>query len=169
MTALAPAPSDIHAELEAVYEQIMWLVRRPNVTAATARAWYTHVMAQKFKRRIRRFSGKVSQSAINLKGAALRLEHYKRIQTTLTDLVERHRTLKSPDPKEFVRTVLNLERVHIVTFEENNAAKRAKGNYNKAGIVLVHWKSVPPNRQDELWRKMLRGKVANANKYATTT
>lgn len=169
MKVLTPVQTTVHAELKAIYEQMMWLARRPNVTAATARAWYTHVMAQKLKRRIRRFTGKVSQAAIDSKRTALRLEHYKRIQATLTDLVNRHLALKSPDSKEFIRTVLKCERVHIVTIDENNAAKQAKGNYNKAGIVLVHWKSIPPKRQDELWRKMLRGKVANADAFRTRT
>ena len=169
MKVLTSVQSVVHTELGAIYKQIMWLARRPNVTAATARAWYTHVMAQKLKRRIRRFTGKVSQAAIDSKRAELRLEHYKRIQATLTDLVKRHLALKSPDPEEFIRIVLTCERVHIVTFDENNAARQAKGNYRKAGIVLVHWKSIPPNRQDQLWRKMLRGKVANADAYATTT
>lgn len=162
-------PKDTRAELEAVYEQIMWLASHSGVTAANARSWYTHVMAEKLKRRIRKFSGRVSQAAIDSEGAALRLEHYKRIQTTLTQLVDRHCSLKRPNPDDFIHTVLDCERVHIVTVSENYAAMKANGDYDIAGIVLRRWKSVPSARKKELWNTMLRGKVANSDSYAPHT
>lgn len=156
----------LREELEAIYEQVMWLARRPGVTAGNARAWYTHIMAEKVKRRIRQFTGKVSQAAAFSEDAPLRPDHYKRIQTTLTGLVERHRKSERAESEEFVRTVLKCERVHIVTFKENYAAMREKGDYRKAGIVLLPWQAISLERKTDLWRKMLRGKVSNADAYA---
>jgi len=72
-------------ELEALYAQVMWLARQPKVSASMARAWYTHVVAERVKRRIRMFTGKVSQVAASDPSATLRLEHYMRIQTKLID------------------------------------------------------------------------------------
>jgi len=158
--------SGLRDELAAIYKQVMWLSRQPGTSAGNARAWYTHIMAETVKRRIRQFSGMVSQAAVSSEESTLRLEHYKRIQTTLTALVERHRKLKRPRPEEFIATVLECERVHIVTFKENYEAMQAKGNYRKARIVLLPWKSIAPSRQAELWSKMLRGRVANAKSYA---
>jgi hypothetical protein len=56
--------------------------------------------------------------------------------------------------------------VHIVTFSENYAAMRADGNYRKAGIKLLAWRSIPTERRQVLWLKMLRGKVANAKDFS---
>jgi hypothetical protein len=155
-------------ELLAIYEEMMWLANRRNVTASDARSWFTHVRAEKVKRRLRRFTGKVSKLAAEDESATLRLEHYKRIQTKLTNLVKRQRALKKPNPDEFIRVVLDCERVHIVTFEENYSARRANGNYRKAGIKLLPWHFLSLGRQAVLWKTMLRGKVANAGKYAPT-
>lgn len=166
MKAVEDLEPVLRAELMAIYEEVLWLARRQNVTAGNARAWYTHIMSERVKRRLRRFTGKVSRSAAESESATLRLEHYKRIQTTLTALVERHRELKKPNADEFIRVLLDCERVHIVTFEENYAAMRADGNYSKAGIELLPWRSLSPERQAALWKKMLRGKVANAIAYA---
>ena len=82
----------LRAALVSIYEEVMWLSRRPNVSAGRARGWYTHIMAESVKRRLRTFTGSVSQQAVATQGLDLRLEHYMRIQTTLTALVERHRT-----------------------------------------------------------------------------
>jgi hypothetical protein len=97
------------------------------------------------------------------------LEHFMRIQTTLSDLVHRHRDADLVDPDEFVRIITDYEQVHIVTRSENYAAMRAKGDYKVAGISLVPWQSVPLARQRVLWTKMLRGKVANADEYLPRT
>lgn len=157
--------TDLRAALVSIYEEIMWLASRPNVTASRARAWYTHIMAESVKRRIRQFTGQVSSSVVAGDGTGLRLEHYKRIQTTLTELVERHRREARDDADEFVRTLIEFESVHIVTIEENYAAMRAQGNYETAGIVLVSWDQIPAERRAVLWSKMLRGKVANADRF----
>jgi hypothetical protein len=53
----------LRTALESIYAEIMWLSRRPNVTDGRARAWYTHIMAESVKRKLRRFSGKVSETA----------------------------------------------------------------------------------------------------------
>ena len=156
----------VRTHLEATYAQVMWLAKQPNVTPGMARAWYTHVVAGKLTRDIRQFSGKVSSKAARWPEGTLRLEHHRRIQTTLTKLVERHVTTKCRDPDEFIRVVLRCESVHIVTFEENYAAMRAKGDYSEAGIKLVAWASLPLKTRRLLWKKMLRGRVANADRFA---
>ena len=102
----------------------------------------------------------------NHNGTDLRLEHYKRIQTKLTGLVERHRQEGQNNAEEFVRTLIDYERVHIVTVKENYDEMRAQGDYEKAGISLVSWNEIKADRRAELWRKMLHGKVANADAYA---
>lgn len=147
-----------------VYEEVMWLAKRPHTTASVARSWYTHCKAVTLSRRVRRFTGKVSVKALE-EGAVLRLEHFMRIQTTLTALVERHLAEERNDPAEFVRCVLDCENVHIVTFEENYDAMRNKGDYGLAGIELKCWSEVAPEKQAYLWMKVLRGKVANANEF----
>lgn len=121
---------DLKAALVSIYGEIMWLAARPNVTA-----WYTQVMAESVKRRIRQFTGQVSASAVSGDGTGSRLEHYRQTQTTLTELVEWHRREQRNDPGEFVRTLFEYESVHIVT---------------------------PVERQQTLWQSMLRQKVANA-------
>jgi hypothetical protein len=83
--------------------------------------------------------------------------------------VERHRADESASADEFIRTLIECEQVHIVTVAENYAAMRAKGEYTTAGIELVPWHKIAGNRRAELWRKMLRGRVANASAYAPTT
>lgn len=156
----------IKASLSSIYEEIMWLAARPNTSPSAARAWYTHVAAARLSRHIRRFSGQVSSAAATDPDAVLRLEHFKRIQTTLTQLVHRH--LKTGgNNDEFVQLVLDHEQVHIVTVSENYAAMRAKGNYAEAGIALVNWQAVTPERQRVLWKTMLKGRVANALQFAT--
>ena len=157
--------SSLRQELAELYKEVMWLARRPNVTSSMARAWYTHVVAGKFVRRIRRFSGKVSRKATVDSTAVLRLEHHARIQTKLTHLVTAHLEQKQTAPDEFINMVLKCESVHIVTFSENYAAMQCNGNYKRAGIELVNWRDIPVRRREVLWRKMLRGKVANADKF----
>ena len=96
----------------------------------------------------------------------MRLEHFSRMQTMLTQLVKKHRSKNLNRPSEFISLVLNSERVHIVTRMENYAAMKAKGNYGLAGIKLVHWKRIPSDVKKRLWKRMLRGRVANARRYA---
>lgn len=151
--------------LRSIYEEVMWLSRRPNVTPGRARAGYTHVMAESVKRRVRRFTGYISAAAVEDAGP-LMLEHFLRIQTALSSLVERHRQLEQPDPEEFVTLVLEYEQVHIVTRAENYSAMRAKGDYELAGIELVEWTSLPQARREVLWPRMLRGRVANAVEFS---
>ena len=166
MPAIVHIDSTLRAKLLALYEEVMWLAGRPNVTPSMARAWYTHVVAGRLIRRIRQFSGKVSHAAASDPTAVLRLEHHSRIQTKLTALVAAHNKLSRPKPNEFIRMVIECENVHIVTFEENYAAMRADGNYRKAGIKLLSWRSVSQDRRQILWARMLRSKVANASDFS---
>lgn len=155
----------LSSALKSIYEEVMWLSARPNVTPGRARAWYTHIMAEAVKRKLRRFTGKVSEMAATQNDGPLMLEHFKRIQTTLTALVEQHRAEQLNDPDAFIKTLVDYEQVHIVTRDENYAAMRAKGNYNQAGIVLFPWEELSEGQRTELWNKMLRGKVANADAF----
>ena len=151
--------------LTSIYEEIRWLSKRPNVTSARARAWYTHIMAESIKKEIRRFSGQVSEMAITNFDGELRLEHYKRIQTTLTGLFDKHHLENLNAPEEFIKVILDCEQVHIVTRAENYAAMRAKGDYKKAGINLKMWDEISLEARHVLWQRMLRSKVANASQF----
>ena len=113
------------------------------------------------------FTGLVSENAIK-KNEELRLEHYLRIQTTLTQLVRNHIQNDIFNATEFVDTIMKCEQVHIVTRTENYAVMRAKGDYTAAGINLVNWKKLNHEQQNYLWRKMLCGKVANHDKFKPT-
>jgi len=39
------------------------------------------------------------------------------------------------------------------------------GDYTAAGIELIQWQAIAADRQAALWKKMLRGKVANASDF----
>lgn len=165
--SLAPSLApELEARLRSVYEEMMWLARRPDTTASMARAWYTHVAGGRLATKLRRFSGLVSKAAIAEEGVTWRLEHFKRIQTTLTKLVECHRLTGADDATEFIRTIVECEQVHLVSFHENYAAMVAGGDYAAAGINLVEWAEVPPELQRHLWAKILKGRVANAHAFA---
>lgn len=154
----------LYARLVKLYEEIIWLAKRPGIAPSEARAWYTHVRAVKLRLKIRRFSGKVSVEAA--KGhEELRLEHYERIQTKLTDLVAEHIEKKLNQPDKFISSLLRWERVHIVTRSENYAAMRHKSDYKAAGIKLISWDKLPPKKRQELWVRVLKGKVCNADKF----
>jgi hypothetical protein len=165
MTTLRVDPS-LRKCLTSLYCEVMWLAAREYVTPSMARAWYTHVCAGKYSRRIRHFSGKVSEKAAKNARAVLRLEHHSRIQTTLTQLVAAHLRRRRPRPAEFIRTLLKCENVHIVTFSENYDALKSAGSYRRAGIKLVAWNRLPEARRRALWTKMLKGRVANAAMFA---
>lgn len=121
-------------------------------------------MAESVKKRIRRFTGQIPRAAVADEGPPI-LEHFMRIQSDLSSLVERHRATDAPDLGEFVQLVVESERAHIVTRSENYAAMRANGSCAVAGIELVDWSTIPPERQAQLWRTILRGKVANAARF----
>jgi hypothetical protein len=152
----------VRTALTACYEEVMWLAKRPNITPSMARGWYTHIVAESVKRKLRRFTGRVSRNAVTAEGEPLMLEHFLRIQTTLTTLVKRHLSELVDNPNEFVDLVIEFEQVHVVTRHENYSAMRAKGDYASAKIDLVPWFEIPTERQHVLWHRMLRGRVANA-------
>src|SRR5262245_41908034 len=101
-------PPEVQAALISLHEEVMWLSRRPGVTPSMARAWYTHVVAERLKRHIRVFSGKVSRSAAANPSGDLRLEHHGRIQAKLTALVGEHRKRKVADAQAFARVLVDL-------------------------------------------------------------
>lgn len=94
--------------------------------------------------------------------AASRLEHFRRTQAGLSAQVERQRGQTAPDSDGFVDWLLQAEQVHIVASAEHCAALRCAGDYAAAGITLVAWSDIPAERRAALWRRMLRGRVANA-------
>ena len=142
----------------------MWLARRSNTTPSEARAWYTHITSNRLRRHLRVFTGQVSQQAL-LPDAVLRLEHFKRLQTTLTKLVSNHLRQGTHDPRHFIHVVTDCEQVHIVTKRENEDAMKAKGDYAQAGIVLLEWQAIAPETQLMLWKRVLRGRVSNSDAF----
>lgn len=80
--------------------------------------------------------------------------------------MRRHVDESLNDPDEFIALLLKCECVHIVTREENYAIMRHKGKYAAAGIKLVSWKCIPADVQQNLWKRMLRGRVCNASSFA---
>lgn len=160
---IAPA---VLESLRSIYEEVMWLAERPNTTPSAARAWYTHVAAVRLRCDIRRFTGSVSEEARDDLGATLRLEHFMRIQTTLTQLVARHLKTRTRNAEEFIHTVLECEQVHIVTMRENYEAMKHKSNYSSAGIELINWRELTADRRRFLWSRVLVGRVANAREFA---
>jgi hypothetical protein len=152
-------------DLTAVYKEIMWLYGRKGVSAADARAWYTHIKATKLRKSVRRFTGKVSKEAIISKDK-LHLEHFRRIQTNLTKLIEKHQRNKIVDPDEFINFIIKYEEVHIVTADQNPLLMKHNGDYKKAGVILVNWNKIDPDTKTLIWKKYLKGKVSNAEDYA---
>lgn len=155
----------VHERLGAIYEEVMWLAQRPKYTPSDARAWYTHIAHLGVRRNVRRFTGKVSREAATNEATPLRLEHFKRMQTTLTQLVARHLKAGIRDATDFINTVIECEQVHIVTAPQNYAAMKANGDYALAGIELLDWHQLPLERRRVLWKKVLNGKVANAARF----
>lgn len=161
MKLIAELSSETLQQLEMLYEEIMWLRARPNITSSVARSWYTHACSERLKKHIRRFSGFISEAAATDKSPDLRLEHHLRMQTVLTQLVEHHHRDQIRDPEEFISTICRYEEVHIVTKDENYAAMRAKGDYDLAEIQLLAWDTLTSERRFDLWKRMLRGRVSN--------
>ena len=95
----------------------------------------------------------------------MRFEHFNRLQTALTKLVDRHLREGIYDPGEFIRVVTECEQVHIVTFRENYDAVMVNGDYHKANIALVAWADIAPETQQAIWSKKLRGQVCNAEEF----
>lgn len=149
-------PAD-EATLLAIYEEIRWLAARPGVTVGMARAWYAGIRAEPLKRRIRQFSGMVSEKAASaLAGEPLILEHYGRMHASISDLIKNHLVEDRSAPEEFVRTILEVERVHIVVQRENVDARLAKGDYAAAGMELLSWEALPSERRCSKARSQMR-------------
>src|SRR3954468_1608180 len=95
----------LYVRLSSIYEEVMWLAQRPGYTPSDARAWYTHIAHLGVRRQVRRFTGKVSREAAS-GDEALRLEHFKRMQITLTQLVAKHLNTGVRNATEFINTVI---------------------------------------------------------------
>jgi hypothetical protein len=70
-------------------------------------------MAESVKRQNSPFCREGLQASLRT-GEDLRLEHFKRIQTTLTALVESHRQNDHVNAEEFFRILIDYEQIHIV-------------------------------------------------------
>lgn len=157
---------DIDSKLKLCYELMMQVARTNLFTARAVRGGYTHWLGPELSKEIREFSGLVSKSAIeNGEVRGLVLEHFLRIQTSLTQLINRHMA-EGENVSEFIAEVKRLEKVHIVTKKENDTLRKNEysGNYKKAGIEMVEWCDIPDSAKFFL-RKKIRGKVANASDF----
>jgi hypothetical protein len=160
-----PLPDALNEQLLSLYEEMMWLAARPGITASMARAWYTHIVSTKLARKIRFFTGEVSMAAISDPSQRLTLEHFKRLPTRLTSLVEND-VRNGPNPGAFVSLLRDLEQVRITTVQENYSAMKSDGDYAVAGIELVVWDDIPLDVRQVLWKRVLNGKVMNYAAYA---
>ncbi|WP_225032558.1 hypothetical protein [Paraburkholderia sp. XV] len=160
-----PGEQTIDEQLATVYGVMMHAAGTGVFNATKARAIYSHVMASKLKMHLRTFTGKVSRAAAADPEARLVLEHFHRLQHKLTVLVADHMK-NGPDAAAFIEAVRHMEQVHIVTFEENYAAHRAKGCYDTAGIELLDWVDLSEDVRRTLYRRKLHGAVSNANQFA---
>lgn len=162
-----PYPSAIAVKLTAIYEDLLWLSNRPHVTPARARAWYSAVWSEVLKTKVRVFSGRVSLASLQDLNGPLCLEHFNRLSGSLTSLLARHVASQVNNAAEFVALIEYCERVNITTAVENRNVQTANGDYEMAGIHLVEWKDVLAADRALLWKGWLRGKVANADEYAS--
>jgi len=157
---------DIDHKLGICYDIIMLSARGLCFNARGVRTGYTHWLGRELSKEVCIFSGFVSESSIkNGTDTGLVLEHYLRMQKELTSLIQKH--IKSGENKsEFIAEIRRLEQVHIVTKAENTTLRRndIAGDYEKAGIGLVHWRDIPSDSRRFL-RKKLVNKVANASQF----
>lgn len=158
---------DLNSKLELCYSLMMQVARTGQFTARAVRGGYTHWFGPELRKEVCEFTGMVSRKAIeNDSEVGLVLEHYMRIQTTLTGLIDKH-MMDGEDVDEFIREVKRMEKVNIVTKAENDLLRKKvfSGDYEKAGIEMIPWKDVPEQAKVFL-RKKIRGHVANAGDFA---
>lgn len=157
---------NIDQKLTFCYEVMMKAAGCGFLNARGVRTGYTHWLGPELSKEIQMFSGYVSQKAIqNNTEVGLVLEHFLRIQTELTSLMKKH-IEHGENLREFIDEIKRLEKVHIVTKDENNILRKKdiSGDYEKAGITLVHWDQVPSESKLFL-KKKLNGKVANSSSF----
>jgi len=157
---------DTDEKLSLCYEIIMIPARNGLLNARGVRTGYTHWLGPELKKEIRMFSGYVSENAMNNgTDVGLAIEHYLRIQAGLTSLIKKH-MVSGEDKAEFIQEVKRLEQIHIVTGKENSnlRKKEISGDYEKAGIRLIHWDEVPSESRMFLRKKLMKN-VANADQY----
>lgn len=160
-----PYAEEIENILTGIYSDMLWLSKQPHNTPAQARAWYSHVRGKAMATKLKIFTGKVSQSALNDLSQALVLEHYDRLLLNLTALLGRHVNDQINNPEEFIGLIERCEKVNITTAIENHHAQTAEGDYAQAGIELVDWSEIKQSDRIYLWNKKLKGLVGNAEKY----
>ena len=157
---------DLDEKLALCYDIIMLSARSELLNARGVRTGYTHWLGPELSKEVRRFSGYVSENAMNNgTDVGLVLEHFRRMQKELTSLIKKH--MECGENKiEFITVVKDLEQVHIVTIEENTVLRKKEisGSYEKARIDLIHWQKIPLESRKFL-RKKLMGKVANAEEF----
>jgi hypothetical protein len=160
---------NLDEKLSLCYEIIMMAYRTKLLkTACQIRTGYTHWLGPELAKEVRVFTGEVSENAKNNgTHTGLVLEHPLRIQKQLTALIRKHMD-KGENEAEFVAEIKRLERVRIVTKEENDKLRRNEfsGDYKKAGIKLVHWDDILEESRQFLRRK-IKGKVSNFDEFAS--
>jgi hypothetical protein len=156
--------ASLRLALRSIYEEVMWLSRRPNATPGRARAWYTHNMAESVKRNIRLFTGSISEAVIEPLGNLLMLERYLGIQTTLSTLVEKHRAADLDNLEEFIDMLIKYEQIHIATRAGNYAAMRSKGNYATGGNSFCSVERSPAAKLYQTNHYKIGFRVASANR-----
>lgn len=159
-------PPEIVSRLTSVYEELIWLASRPYVTPRQARAWYSAVLAETLKRKVRRFSGLVSQAALDQIDGRLVLEHFNRLSHSISRLLELHISERIADPSAFVALIEQCEQVHITTEQENHRIRESGGDYGLASVIMVEWRSIDAASRGKLYRRKLRGQVANSAEFA---
>jgi len=159
---------DLDRKLTRVYEVIMSMAEVNGGFLKSARALrggYTHWIGPELAREIRRFDGMVSRAAIeNGTHIGLVAEHFHKIQTNLTKLIDRHLE-EGQNALEFVEAVKRMEEVRITTKAENYelGKKLIGGEYSKAGIELVSWQDVPDEARIFLRKKLTQ--CANRDQF----
>jgi hypothetical protein len=166
MEGLMAYKLEVNTRLREVYEEMMWLAQRPNVTPQRARAWYTGVVSEALKTKVRVFTGMVSEKALFDPSDRLVLEHEPRLAFRISEFLRAHLETGKRDPDEFIRLIEECERVNITTNEENHQARKANGDYRAAGIELRLWSDIPEGTRRVLWERCLKGKVANASEFS---
>jgi hypothetical protein len=158
--------AEVETRLREVYEEMMWLGARPNVTPQRARAWYTGVVSEALKTKVRMFTGMVSEKALLDPSGRLVLEHEPRLAFRISEFLRDHLESETRDPEGFIRLIEQCERVNITTNDENHQARKAGGDYRAAGIQLRSWSDIPDAARHILWKRCLKGKVANSGDFS---
>ncbi|GAB3357942.1 MULTISPECIES: hypothetical protein [Giesbergeria] len=155
-------------QLRLIYQDMRWLADRDHVGPKRARAWYSAVMNRTVGKKVCFFTGKVSEKAV-LQRKNLVFEHFERLSSSLSQLLEKHKESNASEDEgfnDFVNLIKKCERVNITTNKENDEIKKAEGNYEKAGVVLIDWSDIKCQNAIRAFKKKIAGgNIANAKEF----